>query len=553
MALDVFSLGAIAFSVFTGLPPATSSDELLRELSTHGGLDVTAALDGAPVAMRDLVFEATYGDVDLRTETVAAFLAQLDELERELTTRDVELVDPLDAPPTDVIEGRFQVEARLGAGSTARALLVRDLSRPEGDPPVVLKIALDEDKAGRLRDEAEVLQEVRERRVVALLEGPLLVGGRTALLLEDAGRESLAELIRRDGRLSIDLLERWGRDLLEVVQALDDIGVNHRDIKPDNLAYGEVGKKHRRVHLRLFDFSLSRAPLEETRAGTPPYLDPFFDAGRPRWDSAAERYAAAVTLFEMATGAVPTYGGGESHPSQVDDEAAVEPAMFDPAVADGLVAFFVRALRRDPGQRFHTVADMAQAWAAVFAVVPPAAGDGEFEPLPGDDRDRAAAEATLNTPLAESGLTPRALSALAPYDVSTVGELLSLGSMETSRVRGVSEATRRGDPPPGQAVARSAGSARSPARRRHGGRGRGAGNGCGRGPQRRRPARPPRAAAHQPQRHRGPRDPAPPRHDRFGRRRAAALAHAGRGRRAARRHQPARHADRWPGAGAVAR
>jgi hypothetical protein len=52
----------------------------------------------------------------------------------------------------------------------------------------------------------------------------------------------------------------------------------------------------------LFDFSLSRAGAAAVTAGTPPYLDPFLDAPeRGRYDSAAERYSAAVVLFEMAT------------------------------------------------------------------------------------------------------------------------------------------------------------------------------------------------------------------------------------------------------------
>ena len=446
VTLDVFGLGAIAYRVLTGQAPATGADDLLRALSAQGGgLDVAVGLDGAPEQMRELVREATWGDVELRTETAADFLAGLDAVEDALTTPEVEAaVDPLEAVPGDVLDRRFTVVQRLGTGSTARALLVTDSNRPAGHPPVVLKVALEEAKADRLREEAEVLGEVRERRVVALLDGPLSVGGRTALVLEDAGRESLAELIRREGRLSIDLLERWGRDLLEVTAALDDVGVNHRDIKPDNLAYGELGTKHRRVHLRLFDFSLSRAPLDQIRAGTPPYLDPFFDPVlRPRWDAAAERYAVAVTLFEMATGTVPIYGGGESHPTQVEDEATVDAEMFDPAIADGLVAFFSRALRRAPRARFDTVADTAQAWAAVFAEVPQAAAEATADPLPGDDRDALAAVATLATSLKESGLTPRAVSALGKYDVTTVGELLALGGFQTSKIARVSEATRK--------------------------------------------------------------------------------------------------------------
>ena len=445
--LDMFGLGAIAYHVLTGTPPAAGADDLLARLGADGGLDVHAVSDVLPDSIRDLVYEATAGEAELRTGSTAGFLAGIHAVLEELTSERPEReVDPLDAEPGDVVgtaeePTRFLVERPLGRGSTAQALLVEDLTG-EKDNRCVLKIALDEGKDRRLRDEAEVLAEVRDPRVAAVLAGPLTVGGRTALLLEDAGRETLEELLRQQGRLSIDLLERWGRDLLEILQALDLVGVNHRDIKPDNLAHREIGKRRQR-HLTLFDFSLSRAPLEQTRAGTPPYLDPFFDpARRPRWDAAAERYAVAVTLHEMATGTTPVYGSGESHPSMVADEATLDPGLFDPAVADGLVAFFRRALRRDPGQRYDTAADMLVAWSRVFTAVP-AAADEAAEPVPSEDRDRVAAEAGIGTPLDRSGLTPRAVNALTRLGVATVGDLLARPPLEMARVPGVSEPTRR--------------------------------------------------------------------------------------------------------------
>ena len=126
------------------------------------------------------------------------------------------------------------------------------------------------------------------------------------------------------------------------------------------------GRSDRTKHLVLFDFSLTRAAASATSAGTPPYLDPFLVGQRDRFDSAAERYAAAVVLFEMATGRTPTYGDGESDPATIGDEATVEPQMFDPALADGLTEFFTAALARDVRQRHHTAASMRAAWAAIF-------------------------------------------------------------------------------------------------------------------------------------------------------------------------------------------
>ena len=69
------------------------------------------------------------------------------------------------------------------------------------------------------------------------------------------------------------------------------------------------------MHLVLFDFSLSRTPAEAITAGTVPYLDPFIKLRKPpRWDLNAERFAAAMTLYEMTTGRLPIWGDGRSDP-----------------------------------------------------------------------------------------------------------------------------------------------------------------------------------------------------------------------------------------------
>ncbi len=432
--LDVFSLGAVAYFVLAGRPPAADRTGLRERIQRDGGLDLAADLPQISSAMRALVLEATRPSVSERLSDVGAFLERLATVERSGTSPD-EVADPLDATAGAVLDDRWQLERRLGAGSTAVGLLVSDLTIGTGaDARRVLKVGINDAAMARLDAEARVLAALKHRRIVRLVDGPIQLGTRRALVLEPAGDQTLGDVLTGRQRLSLDLLERWGTDLLDALVALDKAGVDHRDIKPANLGVRE-GRRDRTKHLILFDFSLTQAGATAVGAGTPPYLDPFLDTpGRGRYDSAAERYSAAVVLFEMATGRPPVYGDGLSDPASIPDEATVEASLFDPSLAQRLVPFFRRGLARRVADRHHTAADMFGEWKALFA---------PSEVTVPDDAESLATSAEISTPLAKAGLSARALSAIEPFGVSTVGDLVAIDPVRLNRMSGASEPTRR--------------------------------------------------------------------------------------------------------------
>jgi serine/threonine protein kinase len=362
--LDVFALGTLTYYLLVGRSPAASLAELRDRLTREHGLDVRAELPQIQSAVRDLVRAATRSVVTERLPDVQSFVKLLAAAEEAMTITAGEVHDPLEASPRSVIDGRFRLERRLGAGSTAVGLLVTDLHRAERR---VLKVAVDDAAAARLADEATVLGNLDHPRLVRLVEGPVEIGSRQALILEMAGEETLAAVLHLIPRLPSNLVRRWGSDLLEALVALDQAGVVHRDIKPANL--GIRKDDHEQAdHLVLFDFSLASAGATAVTVGTFPYLDPFLGSqNRGRYDSAAERYSAAVVLFEMATGATPRFGDGESDPASVREEAAIDDHMFDPAHAGALAAFFRTALARDARNRHANADEMLSGWQAVFA------------------------------------------------------------------------------------------------------------------------------------------------------------------------------------------
>lgn len=420
--LDVFSLGAIMYRILAGAPAASSAEQLVA-LVRNRGLNLEAAVDGLPRALVQLVYDATHGDPSQRLGSVADFRRRVEAVWDELTAPEPEPVtDPLEARRKDRLDGGLEVLDRLGTGATATALLVRE----EGsETELVLKVARDEQHADRLAAEADVLRRLRHWQVAALVRGPVTVGGRTALLMESAGRRTLAEELQ-GGRLALDLLERYGRDLLEIVSYLDGEGVWHRDLKPANLA-ARPRPRDKQPHLCVFDFSMAATPATQLGAGTPPYLDPFLGENRLRFDAAAERFAAAVTLFEMATGTLPRWGDN-ANPRAVDVEVTLEPTAFDPSIAGRLVDFFGVALARETVDRFDTVEEMADAWRTIFKDIPATTVEGAL---------------SLDSPLEAANLTARARSALERLGVHTIGELLDYEPSALTRAKGVPDATRK--------------------------------------------------------------------------------------------------------------
>ena len=447
VALDVYGLGALTYLLLTLQPPATSMADLEQRIRGSRGLDPAIDLDGVPESLRQLVMRATHPDARMdRTPDIAAFLADLDKAELELHAgqEPEPVLDPLEAIAGSVLGDRFIVQSRLGSGSTGLALLVNDLTLDEAEKSTVLKIAHDETKAERLQHEYEILASLESARIVKPIGEPFNLDGRRCLQLENAGLPTLGTRIRDEGRLTFDQLERYGGDLLEAAAHLEARGVLHRDIKPDNL--GVRPDSSGRPRIVLFDFSLSREPIEQVRAGTPPYLDPFLGGGRrPRYDRAAERFAIAVTLFEMAAGEKPVWGSGEADPATIADEVNLAPDMFEAPVASAMMAFFRKALARDSAQRFGDLSELAQSWAQMFRAIDAstslsrAGADGDES----GDIEALDVPVTLSTPLVEAGFSARALSALARLDVATVGELLAISQFRVNSISGIGGKTRR--------------------------------------------------------------------------------------------------------------
>jgi serine/threonine protein kinase len=439
--LDVYGFGVLAYLILTGKPPAETIVELEQRLSEAGVLDPRAASPGMPDGIAEVISMATSAVESERLSTIEEVLELLrlasDDLRRGAQVDEPTPVDdPVDAQTGDVVADRFIVTSRRGEGSSGVALGVNDHDSDDPDRELVLKVARTESAGRRLSLEGDALRALDHRRVVRLIAGPIQVGDRRALLLSDAGRETLAARLSKEGRATVGQLEQYGSQLLEAMIYMESQGIFHRDIKPANLGI-TPDPGTRRPSLVLFDFSLASESVDNIASGTPSYLDPYLGRGRrQKYDRAAELWAVSTTLFEMATGQLPWWGEGAGRPADPSDPPVIEPTSFEPAVATQLTAFFQRALGPDAGARFSSADELAVAWQGVFAAL-----DTEEDGAGGSD-DLANA-ASLDTLLERAGLSARALSAVSRLDVSTVGQLLGVHPTRINSIRGLGETYRK--------------------------------------------------------------------------------------------------------------
>lgn len=433
---DVFSIGAIAFHIFAGRPPADGPLDLPARLREGNGLRLSGTVNGVGAWLEEMIRVATSPVVHDRPRDAREFLDYLAEAEKEALPPEPTpppLADPATAGPDDQLDGDLIVVKRLGRGGSSDALLVK---RDDSQDEMVLKVAIDAAHGDRIRAEAEVLRRLHHQNIVKFI-AETTVAERPAILIEQAGDKTLAQWIRSSDTLSLDLMRRFGENLLSALEHLEQEGVAHRDIKPNNIGIAKVSSTGA-YRLVLFDFSLSRAPVENIQAGTRPYLDPFLaDRRPPRWDLHAERYAAAITLHEMLAGTPPVFGDGQTDPGVTEDEATIADERFDPALRDGLHRFFEHSLKRDPAERFGNAEEMMRAWRHAFAPL-------ERNPNEAESIELIARRLHRASSIGELGYGVEALDVLdRRMGIHTVHELLGVSRLKFRYLTGVGDKVRR--------------------------------------------------------------------------------------------------------------
>ena len=448
IASDIYSLGALAYLIFTGKPPAQTLDELDSVLARQQHLAVSQHINGASAGLEQFIARSAHASPLQRAATARELIEWLDKTQEELARPEFAIV----GGPDDLLKGTIldggscgtiTVVRRLGSGGTAMGFEVtRDASA------FALKVARTPELNSRIEAEAVTLRALKHEHIVSLV-GTVDVGPCNALLIWPFGSETLFDYLKRDGALQLDFLERWGTQLLSAVEHLESEGKSHRDIKPGNIAITDKGQK-KAQQIVLFDFSLASLSAANLQAGTPGYIDPFLGVGNRRdWDRAAERYGAAITLYEMATGVRPTWGDAQTLPQLLRDieHPNLDADLLPEGVRPSLLTFFQRALHRDAAKRFDSATAMREGWekalrGTAVTVVGTQSVDGGTQTLV-QALDVAVSGAGVATIIPSLPLSIRAQNALNRLGVDSVSDLLRRSPHSLRWLPGVGSTTQK--------------------------------------------------------------------------------------------------------------
>jgi len=288
---------------------------------------------------------------------------------------------PKDPLIGQVVDGRYQIENVLGEGgmgivyksvhtTLGKSLAIKVL-RPE--------VSKNEEILARFKQEAQSASAIGNQHIIDISDFGTLPDGSTYFVMEFLTGGNLTDALQ-GGRFQTKRTIKIGRQLCNALGAAHEIGVVHRDMKPDNVQL--ISRGEEQDFVKVLDFGIAKVGGTNSKLtqagqvfGTPHYMSPEQCAGTTV-DQRTDVYALGVILYEMATGQVPfdadnLMGILTKHLY----ENPVPPREFEPPidVPPALEAVIMKALAKKPENRYQSMAEMAADLDAVLVGTPPKA------------------------------------------------------------------------------------------------------------------------------------------------------------------------------------
>ena len=263
------------------------------------------------------------------------------------------------------LSDRYELGEILGFGGMSEVHLARDLRLHRDVAVKVLRADLARDPSFylRFRREAQNAAALNHPAIVAVYdtgEADTPAGPLPYIVMEYVDGITLRDIVHNDGpiepRRAIEVIA----DACQALNFSHQHGTIHRDVKPANIMISKAGA------VKVMDFGIAKAiadagnPVTQTAAviGTAQYLSPEQARGETV-DARSDVYSLGCVLYEVLTGEPPFVGDSPVAVAyQHVREDPVPPSERNPALSPELDAVVIKALAKNPDNRYQTAADM---------------------------------------------------------------------------------------------------------------------------------------------------------------------------------------------------
>lgn len=279
--------------------------------------------------------------------------------------------------PGDVVAGRYRLLEVLGTGGMGTVFLAEHTSIGKRFALKVLapRFARERSYRQRFALEAKAVSQIVHENVVEVTDFGETETGSPFLVMEYLAGRGLAQWLREEGPLPWPRAQPLFIQICKALHAAHHQGILHRDIKPENCF---IVRRGTRDTVKVLDFGLATAldgnevaegidPALGGLVGTIEYMPPEQLRGEPI-TIRSDLYSVGILMYEVLSGYVPF--SGDDYGAVVEQHLHAKPIPLQQLVPEAHVpeaveAIILRALAKDPLERFASAAELGRALAAI--------------------------------------------------------------------------------------------------------------------------------------------------------------------------------------------
>jgi predicted ATPase/class 3 adenylate cyclase/tRNA A-37 threonylcarbamoyl transferase component Bud32 len=257
--------------------------------------------------------------------------------------------------------GNYRLLRLLGEGGQASVYLGEHVYLKSQAALKVRHSALTEEEQAVFLQEAQTLVRLAHPHIVRVLDFALQ-DDLPFLVMEYAAHGTLRQRHPRGTQVPLEVIVAYVKQVASALQYTHDQGLIHRDVKPENMLLNT----HDQVLLSDFGLvmiaphllsSEATEPMEQSLAGTTSYLAP--EEVRGKAQPGSDQYALGVVVYEWLCGQPPFQGPFLEVAVKLVSEPIPSLREQVPDLSPAVEEVMLRALAKEPEQRFHTVLDFA--------------------------------------------------------------------------------------------------------------------------------------------------------------------------------------------------